>query len=162
MGRCGILWGVLSLFRGINAINIDAKGRLAIPARYRTSLDESAGGQLIVTIDTDESCLLLYPLPFWEEIEQKVQALPALNPAVRRIQRLLIGHATEVELDTNGRILLPVVLREYAQLEKEAMLVGQGNKFEIWSKPVWQTSCNKWLEHNGADELSPELMAISL
>jgi MraZ protein len=157
--NCG---GCYPVFRGINAINIDAKGRLAVPARYRASLSERAHGQLIVTIDTDEHCLLLYPLPFWEEIEQKVQALPALNPAVRRIQRLLIGHATEVELDANGRILLPVLLREYAQLEKEVMLVGQGNKFEIWSKSVWTTSCEGWLDSDGGNELPPELMTISL
>lgn len=155
-GRC------YSVFRGINAINIDVKGRLAIPARYRAALSERAQGELIVTIDTDEHCLLLYPLPFWEEIEQKVQALPALNPAVRRIQRLLIGHATEVELDASGRILLPGLLREYAQLEKEAMLVGQGNKFEIWSKTSWQTSCQSWLEPGETNDLPPELMTISL
>src|SRR3990167_9712872 len=116
------------MFRGINAIALDAKGRLSIPTRYRDLL-HSQTTQVIVTIDTDAPCLLLYPFPEWEIIERKIAELPSLNPLARRIQRLLIGHATEIEPDAGGRLLIPSILRDYADLEKDAMLVGQGRKF---------------------------------
>jgi len=119
------------VFRGVNGINIDVKGRIAIPTRYRERLQESRSC-VVLTIDTEEKCLLLYPLTAWEDIEAKLAQLPSFNPAARRIQRLLIGHATEAELDSHGRILLPPLLREYAGLSKHAMLVGQGKKFELW------------------------------
>jgi MraZ protein len=113
----------LSMFRGINAVNLDAKGRMSIPTKYRNALstDESKG--LIVTIDTESACLLLYPLLIWEQIEAKLQQLPSFDPQARRIQRLLIGHASDVELDSQGRILLPTLLREYAGLQKKTMLI---------------------------------------
>ena len=97
------------MFRGLNAVNLDAKGRMSIPMRYRSKL-EDAKNQLIVTIDTEDACLLLYPLPEWEFLENKIEQLPSFNNTARRIQRLLIGHATEVELDSNGRILLPALI----------------------------------------------------
>jgi MraZ protein len=150
------------VFRGINAVNLDAKGRLAVPARYRQGLETMARGHLVVTIDTEDTCLLLYPLPVWEDIERKVQALPALNAAVRRVQRLLIGHATEVEIDGNGRILLPSLLREYAQLDKKIMLVGMANKFELWSESIWEEQRDLWLATRDEGELPPELMSIIL
>src|SRR3990167_10980933 len=117
------------MFRGINAVAVDDKGRIAIPARYRDLISNEAGGVLVVTIDTEERCLLLYPYPQWEQIEQKLEDLPSFHPATRRIQRLLIGHATEVEVDRSGRILIPTLLREYAGLGQTVMLVGQGKKF---------------------------------
>ncbi len=104
------------MFRGLNPIAVDAKGRIAIPARYREPIESEADGILVVTIDTEERCLLIYTHPQWEQIEQKLENLPSYHPASRRIQRLLIGHATEVELDRSGRILIPPVLREYAGL----------------------------------------------
>lgn len=134
------------MFRGINSISLDDKGRMSMPARYRENLSEDAENQMIITIDTEARCLLLYPLPEWEIIEHKLEALPSFNAAARRIQRLLIGHATEVSLDSQGRILLPAVLREYAQLEKNIMLVGQGKKFEIWSETLWNSERQLWLE----------------
>src|SRR3989344_9310131 len=102
------------MFRGLTAIQVDDKGRMAIPARYREVLEEEARGYLVVTIDTEERCLLLYPYAQWELIEEKLEALPSYNHSSRRIQRLLIGHATELEIDRQGRILLPLLLREYA------------------------------------------------
>jgi len=84
------------MFRGVNNINLDAKGRLAIPTRYRDHLIQHCGGDMVVTIDTQERCLLLYPQPEWEDIQRKVEALPSFNKAVRRVQRLLIGHATDI------------------------------------------------------------------
>lgn len=151
------------MFRGINLVQLDAKGRIAIPSRYRARLKDTAHNQLIITIDTQESCLLLYPLPEWEVIEEKIQALPAFDKQARRIQRLLIGHATDVELDGNGRMLIPPLLREYADIEKQVMLVGQGKKFEIWSEKNWQSGRDDWLKKDDTDdELPPELLSISL
>ncbi len=152
------------MFRGVTSIHIDDKGRLAIPTRYRTRLLADAEGQLILTIDTEARCLLLYPLREWEHIEKKVEALPSFNAAARRIQRLLIGHATEVDMDSHGRILLPLALREYATLQKNIMLVGQGKKFEIWDEAHWQETREGWIKEglmtNGP--LPPELESLSL
>lgn len=144
------------MFRGVNGINIDVKGRIVVPTRYRERLQESRSC-IVLTIDTEEKCLLLYPLTAWEEIESKLAQLPSFNPAARRIQRLLIGHATEVELDSHGRILLPPLLREYAGLSKHAMLVGQGKKFELWDDAHWQQRRTEWLsEESNADTVLPD------
>lgn len=152
------------MFRGLTAIQIDAKGRLSIPSRYRASLLDETGNTVVVTIDTDQPCLLLYPTPRWLEIEQKLEQLSSFHPASRRIQRLLIGHATDVELDAQGRILLPSLLREYAHLDKSAILVGQGKKFEIWDEARWQAGRSAWLNEaaNGESVLSSELLNLSL
>lgn len=152
------------MFRGISAINLDDKGRLAIPARHRARLQDSAAGQLILTIDTEERCLLLYPLPEWECIEQKIEALPSFNREARRIQRLLIGHATDTDMDGHGRILLSPPLREYAHLQKAVVLVGQGRKFEIWDEAHWQKTRDRWMEE-GLDQtgtLPASLESLSL
>ena len=151
------------MFRGVNGINIDAKGRIVVPTRYRDQLQISRGC-VVLTIDTEEKCLLLYPLISWEVIESKLAELPSFNPQARRIQRLLIGHATEVELDSHGRILLPPLLREYAGLSKHAMLVGQGKKFEIWDEKHWQERRGQWLmEDSSSDLLLPdEVKKLSL
>lgn len=133
------------MFRGINTITIDTKGRLAIPTRYRSELATEEKNPLVVTIDTEQPCLLLYPAQHWQIIEDNLQKLPSFNPAARRIQRLLIGHATDVEMDASGRILLPNVLRDYAKLEKDVVMIGQGNKFEVWNKESWDIMCDKWL-----------------
>ena len=148
------------MFRGINSITIDTKGRMALPSRYRELLSES----MVVTIDTEETCLLLYPEAEWQKIEMSLQKLPSFNPAARRIQRLLIGHATDVDLDAQGRILLPLELRQYAQLQKQTVLIGQGNKFEIWEEIQWQVRRQKWLEEESShsDELPDEMKNFSL
>ncbi|MFA7094897.1 MAG: division/cell wall cluster transcriptional repressor MraZ [Gammaproteobacteria bacterium] len=151
------------MFRGVNTINLDAKGRMAMPARYRDRLMEICEGQLVITVDRDH-CLLLYPLPEWEEIERKLVRLPSLNKQARRLQRLLIGHATECELDSHGRILLPPPLREFARLDKRLVLIGQGNKFEIWDETAWNEQREVWLAEEGQEdaELPPELESLSL
>lgn len=151
------------MFRGINLIQLDPKGRLTMPTRYRARLQPPTNNQLILTIDTEEHCLLLYPLFEWEIIEQKIQTLPSFHKAARRIQRLLIGHATELELDGNGRLLLPTLLREYANMDKQIMLVGQGKKFELWSEAGWSERRNQWLSEESSEEaLPPELESFSL
>lgn len=152
------------MFRGINEVSLDAKGRMTIPARYRAKL-EQANNQLVVTIDPEDPCLLLYPLPEWEQLENKIEALPSFNKLARRVQRLLIGHATEVEMDANGRILLPGLLRDYAfGAEKQIMLVGQGKKFEIWSEATWESKRGDWLakEKEEGSAFPDELMSLSI
>lgn len=139
------------MFRGINPLTLDAKGRLAIPTKYRARLQSESGGQLVVTVDR-ERCLLLYTLPEWEEIERRLLRLPTLNPKVRRLQGLLIGHATDVELDGHGRVLLPQVLREIASIERKAVLIGQGNKFELWDEQTWSDRRDRWLAEEDADD----------
>lgn len=152
------------MFRGINAINIDPKGRMAIPTRYRQQLEDNCQGRLVLTIDTDERCLLLYGIHEWETIEQKIAALPSFNKAARRVQRLLIGYATETELDSNGRILLPTLLREYAGINKKVMMIGQGKKFELWDDEQWNVRRENWLKEDAevGEALPVEMQALSL
>ncbi|MCF7981644.1 MAG: division/cell wall cluster transcriptional repressor MraZ [Pseudomonadales bacterium] len=151
------------MFRGVNSINLDSKGRMAVPTRYRERLDERCAGKMVVTIDTEERCLLIYPLPEWEDIQRKIEALPSFNPAARRIQRLLIGHATDIDLDGSGRLLLTQPLRDYAHLGKKAVLLGQGNKFELWSEECWSKRNESYQEDiDGLGQLPPEFQSISL
>lgn len=149
------------MFRGANNINLDAKGRLAVPTRYRELLANHCNGEMVVTIDTEEKCLLIYPRPEWEDIQRKVEALPSFNVAARRVQRLLIGHATDIPMDGSARILLTPPLREYAQLDKKVVLLGQGNKLELWSEEVWISRRDNWLEDQSGD-IPDELKTLSL
>jgi MraZ protein len=149
------------VFRGVQHINLDAKGRLSVPARQRELLLDISAGSVVVTIDTQSLCLVLYPLREWERIERDVQDLPTLNPAVRRFQRLVLGYASDLDLDGNGRVLLPGALRDYAQLDKRVVLVGQGNKLELWSEPLWETECKAAFAADGA-ELPAELLGLKL
>ena len=149
------------MFRGVQHINLDAKGRLSVPARQRESLLDISAGSVVVTIDTQSSCLVMYPLREWERVERDVQDLPTLNPAVRRFQRLVLGYASDLDLDSNGRILLPGALREYANLEKRVVLVGQGNKLELWSESLWDAECEAALAADSGD-LPAELMELKL
>ncbi len=150
------------MFRGVTHINLDTKGRIALPSRYRERLSGLCDGNLVVTVDRDH-CLLIYPLPEWEHIEQKLVRLPSLNRTARRLQRLLIGHATECQLDGNGRILLPAPLRAFAGLEKHSVLIGQGNKFELWDESAWTQRRDEWLaEAAETEELPGDLESLSL
>ncbi len=149
------------MFRGATKVTIDAKGRLAIPTRYRDRLASRSNGQLVVTVDRDY-CLLLYPYPDWEEIERKLIRLPSLNKQARRLQRLMVGYATELELDGNGRILLSRELREFAGIERQAILIGQGNKFEVWNDEIWNKKRDTWLSDEEDGNLSAELESLSL
>lgn len=125
------------MFRGATLVNLDSKGRLAVPTRHREKLNEESAGLMVCTIDLHQPCLLLYLLPAWEIIEQKLSRLSSMNPAERRVQRLLLGHASECQMDGAGRILLAPTLRQHAGLSKEVMLVGQFNKFELWDEQTW-------------------------
>jgi len=116
---------------------------MAIPTRYRERLVERCGGQLIVTVDKDH-CLLVYPLPDWEELEQKLVRLPSMNKVARRIVRIMVGYATDIDMDANGRILISKELREFASLKRQGMLIGQGNKFELWDEATWNEKRDEW------------------
>ena len=148
MEKCGIYALILLLnimFRGLNKISFDTKGRISIPTKYREELLKISKKKLICTIDLDY-CLLLYPLPSWLKIEQQIMKLPTLNTTSRKLQRLLVGHATDIEMDKSGRLLIPYELREFSMIKKEAMLIGQGNRFELWDYLRWTKLREKWLK----------------
>jgi len=151
------------LFRGVSVLSLDAKGRLAIPARYREQLQECCASRLVITVDSDR-CLLIYPEPNWVEIERKLERLPSFNPTARKLQRLYIGHAHDAEMDGQGRVLLPPELRRFASLDKRVALVGQSNKFELWDEDTWNGRRDEWL--NVADltqlESAPDFASLSI
>jgi len=129
---------------------------MAIPTRVREGLMESCGGRLVLTAHTEERCLLMYPEPKWQEILPRIQNLPAMSKEVRRVQRLLIGHACALELDSNGRILVPPTLRAHANLDKKLLLAGLGDKLELWSEDSWLALMNE----PGGDDLPEELQSL--
>jgi MraZ protein len=150
------------MFRGATKLNLDDKGRMVMPTRHRERLRELAEGRVVVTIDRDQ-CLLIYPQPEWEVIERKLMALPTLHAQSRRLQRLMVGHATELQLDGHGRLLLSPELREFAALGRQAMLIGQGNRFELWDEARWQERRDFWLKSEETNNaLSAELESLSL
>ena len=148
------------MFRGITQLSLDAKGRLAIPARYRGGLMSFCEGRLIVTADPSR-CLLIYPQPAWEPIEQKLNNLSSFNSKTRSLQRLLVGNASDVEMDATGRILLSPPLRQFAGLSKEVVLVGQGAKFELWDEEQWNLQIENALTFKEGD-MPIELDGFSL
>ena len=150
------------MFRGVNNINIDVKGRFGVPSRFREFLVNHCGGEMVVTIDTEEKCLLIYPRPDWDDIQRRVEDLPSFNAVTRRVQRLLIGHATDVQMDASGRVLLPPPLRTYANLEKKGILIGQGKKMELWDESAWNNKRDIWVEEGQALGIPEELAGLSL
>jgi MraZ protein len=152
------------MFRGANSLNLDTKGRLAIPSRYRDAIMARCKGHMVVTVNnTRDRCLWLYTMDEWEKVEEKIVALPSFEPNHQKLKRFLIGYASEVDMDKSGRILLPAVLREFAIMTKQVLLVGQGNKFEIWSEELWNARRSQWLgEEMDLDKLSLEMEQLSL
>ena len=148
------------MFRGVAQLNLDSKGRLAVPSRFRDALAARCSGHLVVTADSDR-CLLVYPLPDWEPIEQKLMALSSFNAQIRELQRRLVGYAEDVVMDATDRILVPPALRRYAQLDKAVTLIGQGNKFELWNKDNWEQRMDQGGSF-GPGGLPPELEGFSL
>jgi MraZ protein len=148
------------MFRGVTQLSLDAKGRLAIPARYRSGLMSLCEGRLVVTADPSK-CLLIYPQPAWEPIEQKLNNLSSFDPRTRSLQRLLVGNASDVEMDAAGRVLVSPPLRQFADLSKEVVLVGQGAKFELWDEVQWNAQIESALAFKDGD-MPPELDGFSL
>ena len=114
----------------------------------------------MVTVDKDQ-CLLIYPLPDWEDIERKLTKLPTLDPRTRGLQRLMVGYATDLELDGHGRLLLPANLREFGHLTRDAMLIGQGLRFELWDEAKWNERRDEWLSSADSSNLPGELDTLS-
>jgi len=131
---------------------------MAIPTRIRDALVESCGGRLVVTAHTEDRCLLVYPEPEWQILLPQIEALPSFNKVSQRTKRILIGYATPLEIDGNGRVLVPPTLREYANLDKKIMLVGQGKKLELWSEESWLALLNEPAD----DEIPAEMLSLSL
>lgn len=151
------------MFRGFNAITIDAKGRAAVPARHRETLARSASENFVVTLNPWDRCLWLYPLDEWELIESKLGGLSDFDLESRRTKQIIRGHASDCALDSQGRILIPAELREFAAIKKRAAFVGQGNKFEIWNEDAWHAVRDQWLDEVQDDSQRPSaLTSLSL
>lgn len=153
------------MFTGTTELNLDDKGRLAIPARYRDVLLVQCEGRLVVTVDPttpQNPCLLVYPEPEWTPIAQKLERMSSLtNPQLRALPRWLLGNAEAVEMDKSGRILLSGNLRTRGGLGKEALLVGQGRKFELWDKARYDALMSEAIDFAGL-QAAPELEGFSL
>lgn len=152
------------MFRGFHTVNIDDKGRMAIPSRYRQRLTSEADGYLVQTLNPLDRSLWLYPLNNWEQIETKLAALSEFDKQSRRTKQMMRGYACDCQLDSQGRILISSELRDYARLQKQVVILGQGNKFEIWDQSSWEQQRDIWLsqidEQDG--ELSEALKSLSL
>jgi MraZ protein len=151
------------LLRGVTQVSLDAKGRFAVPQRYREALaadGDEGGTRLVMTADPGR-CLLLYTLSQWEPIQQKLMSLSSFKGSIRALQRLVVGHADDVEMDGSGRLLVPPALRQYAGLDKRIVLVGQGNRFEIWDEARWDALTAAAVSFSDGG-LPPELEGFSL
>ncbi len=144
------------MFRGITHLNIDTKGRLAMPSRYRDAINSESASQLIVTVDHTDRCLLIYPMKDWLKVEEQLMGLSNMNRRARNVQRLILGHASECELDTQGRILVAAPLREYASLQKKTILVGQLNKFELWDADAYLVQRDAWIAEAQEDDFDAD------
>ena len=151
--------GRVPVFRGVSELVLDAKGRVAIPARQREGLASGGNGHVVITADHG-GCLLIYPQATWEPIQTQLMALSSFDDRIRSIQRLLVGHADDVELDAAGRILVPPALRRYAGLDRRVVLVGQGQKLELWDEAKWQAQIAQTITFPGS--LPPGLETLSL
>lgn len=147
------------MFQGATALNLDAKGRLAVPTRHRNALQSENGGKQVLTAHPHR-CLLLYPAPAWEPIRARVMSFPSFDSQASLWKRLLVGFAEEVELDAAGRLLVSPELRKFAGLEKQVMMVGQGSHFEIWSQDAWEEQIKQI--SGGGDGLPPGMENFAL
>lgn len=121
------------MFLGRFAHNLDAKGRLAIPARFRAVLEDG----VVLTRGIDR-CVTAYPMPVWNELAEKISALSMIDPNARQFRRMMFAGAANLELDGQGRIVLPAALREFAEIDREVVVVGVNSSFEIWSPDRWR------------------------
>ena len=138
------------MLRGPTKVTLDAKGRLSIPTKHREGIVSRCDGKLVCTVD-HRRCLLIYPLPDWEEAERKLMRLPSLNQTAQKLKGLLLGYATDVEMDSHGRVLIPREHREFAGIERLSVLLGQGNKFELWDESRRIEQENRWTDESELD-----------
>ena len=152
------------MFRGCSTLSVDNKGRLAIPSRYRERLLATAEGSLVLTLNPLDRSLWLYPITEWALIESKLAGLSDFDKQGRRAKQMMRGYATDCQIDGAGRILIPQELREYADIGKLAVFLGQGNKFEVWDALAWNRLREDWLQEIGRDraDTSETLKTLSL
>ncbi|MDH4229893.1 MAG: division/cell wall cluster transcriptional repressor MraZ [Nitrospirota bacterium] len=129
------------MFLGRESNRIDAKGRLAIPAKFREVVGSAA--RLVVTRKVLDPCLEVFSEERWREFMDRLQTLSQVKPEVRQFRRMLYSGAEVCSLDRQGRILIPAHLREYAGLDRETVLAGTGDTFEIWDEARWQAEMNR-------------------
>lgn len=144
------------MFRGANSINLDSKGRIAVPAKYRPDIMESTRSHMIITCDPYDNCLLIFTLEHWESTEADLQSLSNSKPLHRRLKRIMLSHASEVDMDASGRLLIPSVLRERAKLQKDVMLIGQGKTFQLWDQQQWKALVEEDMAVMSSDELDSD------
>ncbi len=152
----------VKVFRGSDPINMDTKGRMAIPTRYRSLLEDICSNDLVITIDMKSTCLTLSPLPEWKKFEEKVSALPAMDELGEMLSRFVVGQAKDLQVDGSGRILIPTELRGYAELEKKLVLVGRTQRLEIWSEENWNAEREKSQENYRSMLVDKENMSDAL
>lgn len=142
---------------GVHTLNLDAKGRMAIPATHRESLVETCASRLVATINpsSTDRCLWLYPENEWLDVAAKLAALPAVDKRAQAYKRLILGHASPQELDAQGRIRVTPELRDYAGLGKKVVISGQVNKFEVWDLEVWGGNRERWIETFESEDEDP-------
>ncbi len=143
------------MFRGISTVSIDNKGRIAIPSRYRDRLMGIADGSLVQTLNPLDRSIWIYPLSEWELIETKLASLSDFDKQSRRTKQMMRGYASDCQMDAQGRILLPTELRQYAEMKKQAVILGQGNKFEVWDQETWELKRDQWLDTIVDDQSAP-------
>ena len=144
---------------GFNTVSLDQKGRLAIPAKYRSHLINTNETKIVITKDPQYPSLKIYPESQWHEISSKLESLQGLDPIVRNLQWTILGNASVLEFDPNNRmlVLIPSDLRKYADIsdQKQISLIGMGNKFEIWN-------INNWEMRQTGGSLSTEILDVVL
>ncbi|HEY0180289.1 MAG TPA: division/cell wall cluster transcriptional repressor MraZ [Dokdonella sp.] len=148
------------MFQGETAVTLDDKGRVAIPAAHRDAIAKVGANRLVVTYNPFEhGCLWIFPESEWERVRDEVNALPSVKAVHRNLQMKLVGAAARVEPDGNGRVLLPASQRAAAGIEKRAVLLGMGNKFELWSE---QAHLAKIRETIGEDQITEDMAELKL
>ena len=156
------------MFRGEHPLTLDDRARVAVPSKYRKRLRESSGGLLVVTVSLMEYCLVVYPFPEWQRIEADLEKMPGMHEQVHVMSHLLVGQATECEMDGHGRILLPPSLRDFAGLDpkdpqgRNVRMIGQVRKFELWREDRWKKRLATLLEKVGAITSDPQSVVSSL
>jgi MraZ protein len=149
------------MFRGSHSLTMDAKGRIAIPARFRDLVLNEYDGQVIVNIDPLHPCLTIYPLEEWEKVEAKILLLSDMDPQQSRLKRIFLNNANPFELDKNGRLVLPQLHRNHAKLEKQLMIFGKAKKMEIWSEALWMAQSQQDLLEVKSEDLTGVLQEFS-
>lgn len=148
------------MFRGATNLSMDAKGRLAVPAKHRDALLAQSAGNIVLSAHL-HPCLLLYPQPVWEPIQSKIMSLSSFDKHSAALQRRLVGYAEDLTIDGSGRFLVSAELRELANLQKEVMLVGLSDHFELWDKEAWGQQLQSAVV-NGEFVMPAELEGFSL